>query len=279
MQGQTIVDLHIHSYCSDGTMSPEEILNEAKKNHAEIIAITDHDVLEGSISLVELCAHEDILCIPGVEIDSLFDGLNVHILGYGIDLFDENFMTFVKHCRYCLDEGSVRLIGKMETSIPSVSLKDYTDFQYDRKLGGWKALHYFYAKGLTGFIKEGIKLYPEYGILHTDFNYPSVDEVCREIKKAGGVPILAHPGEVIDPSNHQLFIRKLEKLINLGIEGIECFYPTHSLDITEACLNVCRRNHLLITSGSDCHGSFGKAKIGQMQITLDKLNLGSLISV
>ena len=240
--------------------------------------ITDHDKLEGSTDLMELCANEEIVCIPGVEIDSLFNGVNVHVLGYGVDLLDEGFARFVKHCRNCLDEGSVALIGEMEKSVPSVSLNDYADFQYDRRLGGWKALHYFYAKGLASSLKECIQLYPEYGIRHVDFNFTPVDEACRAIKKAGGIPVLAHPGVVIEPSNHQLFINKLEQLIHLGIGGIECFYPTHSPEITEACLNVCRHDDLLITSGSDCHGSFGSARIGQMQITLDKLNLGSLIS-
>ena len=99
MPGQTLVDLHIHSYYSDGTMSPEEILHEAKKNQVGIISLTDHDKLEGIINLMELCKNEEILCIPGVEFDSLFNDVNVHILGYGFDLFDEDFTRFVKHCR------------------------------------------------------------------------------------------------------------------------------------------------------------------------------------
>ena len=278
MPGQTLVDLHIHSYYSDGTMSPEEILHEAKKNQVGIISLTDHDKLEGIINLMELCKNEEILCIPGVEFDSLFNDVNVHILGYGFDLFDEDFTRFVKHCRNSLDEGSVGLIKKVEKDVPSVSLEDYAGFQYDRKLGGWKALHYFLAKGLTGSLREGIQLYSEYGIHDADFNYPPVDEVCRAIKKAGGFPVLAHPGVVIDTEDHRLFLSTLEDLIHLGIEGIECYYPIHSTEITEVCLNVCRHNDLLITSGSDCHGSFGRSRIGQMQISLDKLNLGRLLS-
>lgn len=277
MAGQTYVDLHIHTYFSDGTMSPEEVLIEAKKSGVGILAVTDHDKLEGSISLMELCVHEEILCIPGVEIDSLFNEANVHILGYGVDLYDEEFTAFVKHCRYCLDQGSVTLIGRMEKTVPSVSVDEFANFQYDRRLGGWKALHYFYAKGLAGSFKEVMKLYPEYGMYDKEFHFPPVDEVCRAIKKAGGIPVLAHPGVVMDTENHQLFLSRLKDFIDLGIEGIECYYPVHSSEVTEACLEMCRRNELLITSGSDCHGSYGKSRIGQMRIPLEKLNLGRLL--
>ena len=68
--GEKFADLHIHSYYSDGTMSPKEILEMAKNNNVALMAITDHDVLEGSRELLKICEGTGIKCIAGVELDA-----------------------------------------------------------------------------------------------------------------------------------------------------------------------------------------------------------------
>ncbi len=75
-----IVDLHIHSFYSDGTMSPAEILDTAYNKNLGVISITDHDVIDGSLKLMELSKNYNIKCISGVEIDALENGVNYHIL-------------------------------------------------------------------------------------------------------------------------------------------------------------------------------------------------------
>jgi len=273
------VDLHIHSFFSDGTYSPEEILDEAKRSNVGILAITDHDLLEGSRELRELCKTEGkgIKYIPGVEIDSVYKSVNFHILGYCVDLDNKRFREFVSSTRKCLDNVSVGLIRKMEKSVPSVSLAEYLNFRYDRRFGGWGALHYFVAKGLADSLKEGIRFYSEYGITYDDFDFPTIPQICAEIRNAGGFSVLAHPGEVIDTSDVQAFTDTLVNVIDYGLDGVECYYPTHSHEITNVCLDICKQRNLLITTGSDCHGTFGKTSIGQLRVTADKLNIAKLL--
>lgn len=274
-----IADLHIHSYYSDGTMSPEDILSLALTKGVSLLAITDHNMLDGSLELQRLCSNYDIQYLPAVELDSLDNGINIHILGYGMKLLDKEFCSFVKKNRIMLEDVSIKLIEKMQVDFDCITLSDYSKYSYDRKKGGWKALHYFCEKGLTKSLKEGLKFYPKYRCLNDSVEFPSVSAVAQYIHNAGGKAILAHPGEVIEEMDISYFKEKILRLINFGLDGIECYYPSHTSDITNVCLEICKDRDLLITAGSDCHGEFGGTEVGEMNITIGQLNLGDILSI
>jgi len=270
-------DLHVHSFHSDGSLSPEEIVESAKLNGVGILAITDHNMVDGSIELQRLCYNSGIRCIPAVEICTLDGDRYFHVLAYGFDLTNQCFSDFIRHTRFMLDETSVKLIELMEPDYPGLSLDDYMKYTYDRRLGGWKALHYFMNKGMTTSLKEGIGFYPKYGMTYNKAGYSTVAAVAYRVRRAGGYPVLAHPGEMMDTSDINRFKQELRRIISHGIEGIECYYPTHTQAVTQACLEVCNEQDLLITAGSDCHGVFAyPRRIGEMGITTNKLRLKDL---
>lgn len=271
------VDLHVHSYYSDGTMSPQEILNEAIKNKVEVLAITDHDVLDGSRKLLELCKNTSVHCISGVELDAIHDDINYHILGYGFDLQDNVFIDKVTNNRRLLEEVNIKLIEKMQADYESVSLEDYNFFTYNRELGGWKALHYFMYKGLVSTLTEGVYFYKKYEHSYTCVDFPDVKTLCQWIHEAGGIAVLAHPGKVINTANSKDFKESLLQLTSFGIDGIECYYPYHTKEVTEICLSICHQYKLIVTSGSDCHGAFEKTYIGQLCTNIDNVNLDRLL--
>ena len=271
------VDLHLHSYYSDGTMSAEEIVRRAVANKVGVLAITDHNIMTAARELREIAPSSGICYIPGVELDSIDRGVDIHILGYGIDLENLQFNSFVKKNREILDQISIRLISDMEGDYEGViSLEDFHSFSYDREKGGWKALHYFKEKGLTSSLREGFSIYNRYGITNDSGEYPSVEEVIRQIHRAGGRAVLAHPGVSIRENNMDRFWQRLLQLVDLGFDGIECYYPTHTEEVTQLCLVLCRERGLLITTGSDCHGTFGYSEIGELKITVDQLELQDL---
>lgn len=272
------VDLHIHSYYSDGTMSPEEIVMEAKRRGLGLIAVCDHNVLEGSIRARELCEREGIGYIPAVEIDSLYNGTDYHILGYGADLRDPGFAGFIRHNRELLDDISIKLIEKMSARFNGISLSDYEDYSYDKRLGGWKCLHYLKSKGLSETLKDSLKFYEQYECPFSIVDFPSVKEAADEVRKAGGYAVLAHPGVTIPYSDAQAFTAELGRILELGLDGVECYYPSHTEEVTAASLKACRERSLIITAGSDCHGAFGRAQIGEMEITADKLKLNGIVN-
>ncbi|MDF2822569.1 MAG: hypothetical protein K0R15_3017 [Clostridiales bacterium] len=272
-----IADLHIHSYYSDGTMSPLEILEAAINKNIEIISITDHDRIGGSLELMELSKNYNIKCIPGVEIDALEDGVNYHILAYGIDLENKRFIEFILKNRALLEEVNIRLVEKMQVDYDSISISDYTNFNYDKRMGGWKALHYFIEKGITKSLIEGFTIYSKYQHSYNCVQFPSIKQVCDVIHNAGGKAVLAHPGKVIESNNLDDFKKKVIEIVDIGIDGIECYYPSHTTDITNICVDICNCKDLLITCGSDCHGEFQNTEIGEMNIALENLKLDAIV--
>lgn len=269
------VDLHNHSSFSDGTMSPEEILQTAKEAKVSVLAITDHDILEGSRELMKLSKNEDITVISGVEIDALERKDNIHVLGYGIDLYDEVFIRRIVENRAKLDQISLILIDRMKEAGYAVSVEEFQASRYDRINGGWKALYYFLDKGIISNLKGGFALYDNYQCGFDIADFPRVSEVSSWIHEAGGIAVLAHPGVTLWKSDMTLseFRSKLEEFVEYGLDGIECYYPKHTEEITSICLEVCREHCLFITSGSDCHGSFQKSRIGELRIRPEFLEL------
>jgi predicted metal-dependent phosphoesterase TrpH len=256
-------------------MSPLEIAEAAKKNNVGLIAIADHDVIDGTLELRELQRKFDFKYISAVEIDTLYNNENFHILAYGLDFENDNIIKYVNEIHTLLENYSMELITNMRKDYPNVNLSEYKTFSYDVHLGGWKALHYLLEKNYTTNLKEGIRFYEKY--TNSIPGYPSIHEVCEKIKQNGGYSVLAHPGELIDAKNINLFEMEIKKIISMGIDGIECYYPTHNNEVTEKCINLCKENDLLITAGSDCHGVFGKTRVGEMAVTLDQLMLKGLI--
>jgi len=139
------VDLHIHSIYSDGSLTPAEIAESAHENGVALLAVADHDTIKGVSETRAACAKYDINCITATEIDSLDGNINFHILAYDFDINNEEFIDFLGHARFLLDESSVKLVELMHRDYNDISIPDYMDFTYDRRLGGWKALHYIVA--------------------------------------------------------------------------------------------------------------------------------------
>lgn len=271
-------DLHIHSYYSDGTMSPEEIVEEAIRNNVGLIAITDHDVIEGSLELERLCKDKDITFLTGAELNALEVGLNYHILSYGADLHDEAFVSFVRQNRAYLETVNAILIERMQEDDPSVSVSEYDAFSHNPRMGGWKALQYLMAKGITNNLREGFAYYTKYHCTYEVAAFPTIKTVCEQIHRAGGKAVMAHPGVSIKETDLKLFQDRLEEFVDYGLDGIECYYVTHTEDITKLCLTLCKERKLLITAGSDCHGTFGNARVGDIAIPIEKLSLGDLFA-
>jgi len=270
-------DLHVHSCYSDGSMTPGEIVEAAAEHQVGALAIADHDLVEGSLAARAECARRGIRLIPAVEIDSLSGGKNYHILAYGFDTQDRSFAQFLAHVRFMLDESSVRLIEAMRADHACVSLEDYFDYAHDGTLGGWKALSYLVARGIIGSIEEGIQFYPRYGVTHERAGYPTISSIAFRIRRAGGYAVLAHPGIDIEETEPGAFEAELSRFIAMGLNGVECYYPRHAEWITRSCLRVCRDAGLLVTGGSDCHGSFGRARVGEMNVRGEDVSLRELL--
>ena len=277
-----LVDLHIHTYYSDGTMSPKEVVEDAKRKNLGIIAITDHDVLDSYEELKVEAEKAGIIAIRGVEIDSIFEGHLVHLLAYKFE-DNEKLFKLINHAKEQLLETSIELIRRMENDYEGISLEDYNSYEYERRKGGWKGIHYLHDRKITEGLFDGVKFYGKYDCGHEKFAFPSVGEVCNTVHDANGYVVLAHPCNYYSNKNKEEIIEKLEILKNLGIDGVECYYPANSDLMTNTCLEFCKDNNLIITAGSDGHGDFGAVSkgieyyIGAINKDSEILNINKLL--
>lgn len=277
-----LVDLHIHTYYSDGTMSPKEVVEDAKRKNLGIIAITDHDVLDSYEELKVEAEKAGIIAIRGVEIDSIFEGHLVHLLAYKFE-DNEKLFKLINHAKEQLLETSIELIRRMENDYEGISLEDYNSYEYERRKGGWKGIHYLHDRKITEGLFDGVKFYGKYDCGHEKFAFPSVEEVCNTVHDANGYVVLAHPYNYYSNKNKEEILEKLEILKNLGIDGVECYYPANSDLMTNTCLEFCKDNNLIITAGSDGHGDFGAVSkgieyyIGAINKDSEILNINKLL--
>ena len=277
-----LTDLHMHSYYSDGTMSPREIVEDAKKRNVQLIAITDHNVLDSYTELKEAAEEFGIKVIRGVEIDARFEDIVVHILAYNFE-DNENLFNLVHKAKNELLETSIELIKRMENDYENISSEDYEAYDYDKRKGGWKGIHYLFDRGITSELFEGVKYYGKYKCGHEYFDYPTVEEVVKVVHEANGYVVLAHPCNYYKNNTKEEVLEKLEKFKSIGIDGVECYYPANSEMMTETCVEFCKNNDMIITVGSDSHGEFGAVSkgieyyIGAVKKDSSELNLKDMI--
>ncbi len=277
-----LADLHMHSYYSDGTMSPREIVEDAKKRNVQLIAITDHKVLASYTELKEAAEEFGINVIRGVEIDARFEDIVVHILAYNFQ-DNEKLFNLVHKAKNELLETSIELIKRMENDYENISSEDYEAYDYDRRKGGWKGIHYLFDRGITSELFEGVKYYGQYKCGHEYFDYPTVEEVIDAVHEANGYVVLAHPCNYYKNNTKEEVLEKLEKFKSIGIDGVECYYPANSEMMTETCIEFCKNNNMIITVGSDSHGDFGAVSkgieyyIGAVKKDSSELNLKDMI--
>ncbi|MCY6485186.1 PHP domain-containing protein [Clostridium aestuarii] len=269
------VDLHIHTTASDGSYEPERIIKEAKKKDIQLIAITDHDEVANVELTKSIAKKYDIAYLPGIEVSSTLEGELFHILAYGTDNTNKELIQLLEHNKYLLqkkDDDSIRYLIEKGYNIDYL---EYEKYEYDKKRGGWKALNFLIDEGLCKDVGDYFStLFCEKnGIQFPEFNHTK--EVIDIIKRANGIPVLAHPYY----EGYDIPVRqKLDKFLKLGIEGIECFHPNHSDEITDRCIQWCRENGVISTAGSDFHGDFiEQRKMGFPKTTIKDINLGILM--
>lgn len=252
-----LVDLHMHSYYSDGSFSPREVVELAKKKGLGFISITDHNTIAAHDEFEKSCQELGINYVLGVELDCVFGERSIHLLAYQFKV-DEGLLEVIKRSRQQLDQMGVDLIQLMEKDYDQLSSTDYEAYTYNRRLGGFKGIHYLKDRGITESLMDGLKVYRDYGIFYSNYDFPRVEEAIKHIHRGGGKAVLAHPGKYYRQSSLEDVRKDFNRLLQAGIDGIECYYPIHSDELTACCVDFCKQHDLMMTVGCDCHGEMSK---------------------
>ena len=257
-------DLHIHSNCSDGSDTVEELAEKINSSDLDIVALTDHDTTDGLKKFGE-CISPDKKFIRGIELTCLAGDIKCHILGYFID-------SETPELKALIEKGKILRRQKLETRIKYLKdvhgielTKEELDWLYSRRSVVKTHLANILVK--RGLAKSNIPAMKKYldDCKTGNTKFDGI-EAINVIKKSGGIPVWAHPlgGEGEEHISQDLLQKQLIKMKEYGIEGMECYYSRYSDEEIEFLVKTATENGLYITGGSDYHGTNKDIPLGRL---------------
>ena len=257
MTAQQTFDLQAHSTYSDGALAPEDVVRLAAQAGLRLLALTDHDTVDGVSSAIDAAREQGIGLVPAVELSSVGAGREeLHVLGYAIDHADPRLLETLRDYR----ADRVRRIAAMAARLRELGFALELP---EREAPGRPHLAdavLSEPRNAERLRKEGISdrnaLFPAYLVPgapgYVPRSRPTVAEAIETIHRAGGVAVWAHPfWDLDDPGETR---RAIEEFAAHGLDGVEAFYVTHSEEQTRLLYALARERGLLATGSSDFHG-------------------------
>ena len=257
--------MHVHSYWSDGELSPMELVIAAKAKGIKGIALTDHDTFSGVREWKQIGSKMDFCVYSGVEISCMDFRRKrpIHILGYGIE---ENGMEQMEKLLCPLRDSMVKAVEKSVLALQGqgypVSLEDvYQKAGPGRMIYKQMVMELLMEAGLCGELygplywelfktgKHGQK-----PVAKLEVEYANPKEAVKAIHEAGGFAVLAHPGQYDS-------YEAISELVEAGLVGIEVYHPLHTGEHVERSLKLAQKYGLKVTGGSDFHGKYGEGEV------------------
>lgn len=251
------IDLHIHSTMSDGTLSPTEIVELAFRKGLSAISITDHDTVAGYREAKQRGDEIGLNVISGVELSVRFENESLHLLGYFVDCSSPELLSDlevlhlarIKRNREILNKLSAEGIKITEKELAKVSQTGETGRPHIAKLLMQHGAVTSMDEAFEKYLGRGGSAYVSRFVY--DMNYG-----IKMIHRAGGLAVVAHPGNIL---NTEIDVGTvLKTLKTYGLDGIEAYYPTHSKKYRNFLITLAKEHGLIVTGGSDFHGSIRK---------------------
>jgi predicted metal-dependent phosphoesterase TrpH len=243
---ELLTDLHLHSSASDGILSPKEVVRWAALNNLKIISLTDHDTVDGLNDAREECQRLGVAFVSGIEL-SAYSTDEIHILGYGIDYENDEFIERLSAVKAQRAQRNAELKDKL------AQLGVHVDVDPMEKGAG----RMNFARDM---VKKGISRTPAHafeqylgkgGLAYTPSKRLKPFEAVELIRDFNGLPVLAHPKRFIQDKN---LLDIIEGLIPHGLLGVEVYYPSHSAADIAELKRLAKSKNLIATGGSDYHG-------------------------
>ena len=244
-----LIDLHVHSNTSDGTLSPSEVVIHAKEAGLTAIALTDHDTVKGLAEATQAGELYKLEVVPGIELSADFPKDSLHILGYYIDYKDPAFLKKLEPIQEGRTIRNAKMLDQLKNLGFDIAMDEgveiFTRAHFAKALldGGYvssfdEAFKKYLAPGKAGYVKRVT---------------PTPKECIDLIHSGGGLAFLAHP--TLYGLNTSQLTKLIKKLTKDGLDGLEAIHAVHSAQDETHLRILASKNNLLISGGSDFHGS------------------------
>ncbi len=278
-----VVDYHMHSYYSDGTMSPVDLVKKYKDAEYDIISLTDHDGIDGLKEAAIAAEALKIKFVPGVELSTehKFTGqksadentaelkVGIHLLGYDFDPENEALTEKLKEMKANRRERNEKLVEKLKEMGYELDLAELEKQSKGGYVGKPNIARVLAEKGYIedyneAFEEGKILESPEIKGIHK--KKLSTEEAIDLVSNAGGMAVIAHPAKIrgMGERGSEVFWENMETLIKelkkAGLKGVECYHPSHSEEESWKLFKIASKYHLHVTEGSDFHGEESERK-------------------
>lgn len=248
------IDLHVHSNRSDGTLSPTELVSYALEKGLQAFALTDHDTVEGLSEAFLAAQGTGLEVISGIEFSTEYMGRDIHIVGLDIDYQNTEFVSQLHCFRDSRNIRNRRMIERLRDGGINISVEQMAN---DFGNAVWTRAHFARYLMEHGYIKELSEAFEKYIGDKCPYFVPREKvtpiQAVNLIYRAGGIPVLAHP--LLYHLDDSALSALLSSLKSAGLIGVEAIYATHSARDENLVRQIAKRHGLLISGGSDFHGS------------------------
>ena len=261
------VDLHIHSTASDGRLSPADIVYKAAELGLTVIAIADHDTVDGIVpALVAAKTFTQLKVIPCVEVSTDIPHGEIHVLGYFVDYTNHELKDALEEMRSSRRKRAQGMVAKLQ------NLGIHIEWQRVQEIAGGDSIgrpHIAQAMLEKGYITSLREAFTKYigqgGPAYVEREKMTPVEAVELIVRANGLPVLAHPFTVADPE--ALVI----ELKTAGLVGIEAYYNGYTADETSSLVSLADKHNLVASGGSDYHGldADNEAMLGGVDVPME----------
>lgn len=267
MMTKSYIDLHMHSmYSDDGEYTPTQLVDMCHETGVKIMAIADHNWVKANEEAKKHADELGMTYIPAIEIDCTYKGVNLHVLGYGIDnqeVFNQLGEDIEKQEIAC-SMKKLELMNALGFDLKKEQLDALsTNGVYTGEMFGEALLNDSryddhellkpYRQGGERSDNPYVNFYWDYYAqgkpCYTEIHFPTLEETIQLIHQHGGVALLAHPGNNLK-GQFELF----DEMVTLGLDGVECFSSYHTTETNEYFYNKAKELNVLYTCGSDFHG-------------------------
>ena len=274
-----MIDLHTHTTASDGSYSPTELIQLAQQLHLQAIAVTDHDTVAGLDEAQRTAASiDDLEVVPGLELACLSEVGTLHMLGFFIDPASQALQDLLERMINSRARRNPQIVAKLNELGYEITMADVLAQASSSIVSRLHIALAMVQKNYVRSVEEAFgRFLGDTGSAYVKRVEPAPAEAIDIIHSAGGLAVVAHPVHLRAANERQLTAR-LAELADVGLDGIEVWYPEHTADLTAQLWRFCQRAHLAAVGGSDFHGS-AKSHIslgtgrGSLSIPLEILNL------